>query len=197
MNQPAPERGQQPVVNITGERVSLGPLRRESVQLYRRWMNDFETMRGYDMPRPLTDEAIERWIERASTSDSHILFTLYERSTLRPIGHTGLLRVDRSHRNGEFDLFIGEADCRGKGYGTEATSLVLNFAFNGLGFQSVYLRVLEFNQAGIHAYEKAGFREAGRLRRNWFVGGQFWDLVYMDCLAGEFAPFKQAANSPA
>ena len=46
--------------------------------------------------------------------------------------------------------------------------------------------MLEFNHSGIRAYEKAGFREAGRLRQNWFFGGKFWDLVYMDCVAGEF-----------
>ncbi len=186
MNETVTDNNDRPVANIVGEKVLLGPLRRDSTSLYQRWMNDFETMRGYDMLRPLTENAIESWFERASTSDSHILFTLYERATYRPIGHTGLLRVDRGHRNGEFDLFIGEPDCRGRGYGSEATRLVLDYAFNGLGFKSVYLRVLEFNHSGIRAYEKAGFREAGRLRQNWFFGGKFWDLVYMDCVAGEF-----------
>lgn len=190
MSESVVEGGERPSVNIVGEKVALGPLRRDSISLYRHWMNDFETIRGYDMPRPLTDEAIANWFERASTSENHILFTLYERETMRPIGHTGLLRVDRSHRNGEFDLFIGEPESRGKGYGSEATRLVLDFAFNGLGFQSVYLRVLEFNAAGIRAYEKAGFQHAGRLRQNWFVGGKFWDLVYMDCVASDFASSK-------
>lgn len=176
-----------PVVNIVGEKVALGPMRHDLVKRYRHWMNDGETNRGYDVIRPVTDEAVERWYERISTGDRHILFALYERVTMNPIGHTGLLHVDRDHRNAEFDLFIGDASARGKGFGSEATRLVRDYAFNRVGLQSVYLRVLEFNQPGIRAYEKAGFREAGRLRQNWFVDGRFWDLIYMDCLAGDVA----------
>ncbi len=180
----------EPVVVIAGERVALGPLRADLLPRYRHWMNDIETLLGYDMPRPLTDDAVADVLNRMSRNERCILFTLYERATMTPIGHTGLLNVDRDHRNGEFDLFIGDPTSRGKGYGSEATRLVLEYAFRRIGLESVYLKVLEFNTAGIRAYEKAGFHEAGRLRHHWFVDGRFWDMVHMDCLAQEF----RAAN---
>ena len=173
-------------LNIVGERIALGPLRRDSVPLYQRWMNDFVTIRGYDIPAPRTGDAVAAWHERLRTTNRHIMFALYERATMRVIGHTGLLDVDRRHRNAEFDILIGETDCRGKGYGSEATRLVLEYAFAQLRLESVYLRVLAFNEPGIRAYRKAGFREAGRLRDHWFVGGRHWDMVYMDCLSSEY-----------
>jgi len=178
--------GDQPLINITGERVALGPLPPDSAPRYLRWMNDFLTIRGYDMPDPRTPDAVAEWYAHFRSTDRHVLFALYERETMRLIGHTGLLDVDRRHRNAEFEIVIGEPDCRGKGYGGEATRLILEYAFERLGLESVYLRVLAFNEAGIRAYRKAGFRDAGRLRRHWFVLGRYWDMVYMDCLASEY-----------
>lgn len=80
----------------------------------------------------------------------------------------------------------GEPDARGKGYGTEATALTLDDAFNALGVENVMLTVYMFNDAGIRADTKAGFREFGRRRRCSRLGQQLWDLVYMECLASEF-----------
>ncbi len=186
MHESTEPANKEPVVVITGERVALGPMRPDLLPRYRHWMNDIETLLGYEMPRPLTDDAVADLLNRLSRNERTILFTLYARATMTPIGHAGLLHVDRDHRNGEFDLFIGDAASRGKGYGSEATRLVLEYAFRRIGLESVFLQVLEFNTAGIRVYEKAGFRQAGRLRNHWFVDGRFWDMVYMDCLAEEF-----------
>jgi RimJ/RimL family protein N-acetyltransferase len=48
------------------------------------------------------------------------------------------------------------------------------------------LTVYEYNLAGLRAYQKAGFREFGRRRQSHWMGGQLWDVIYMDCLATEF-----------
>jgi RimJ/RimL family protein N-acetyltransferase len=81
---------------------------------------------------------------------------------------------------------IGEKDCWNKGYGTEATALVLDYAFTALGLHNVMLRAYAYNQAGIRAYQKAGFREFGRRRQARRLAERAYDVVYMDCLASEF-----------
>ena len=81
---------------------------------------------------------------------------------------------------------IGEADARGKGYGTEATQLLLDYAFTALGLHSVMLTTDSYNLAGQAAYRKAGFKEFGRRRECALLNGTLHDWVYMDCLASEF-----------
>ena len=81
---------------------------------------------------------------------------------------------------------IGEPDARGRGYGTEAMRLLLDYAFTALGLHSVMLLVYEFNPAARRCYEKAGFRESGRRRDARWCNGRFWDEIYMDILADEF-----------
>lgn len=176
-----------PVVNIVGERVALGPLRRDLIPVYQRWHNDFYAQRTYgDLPAPLVDEQIGAWYDEAAKSETIRRFTLYERATWRPIGHTELLDIDWRNRTAEFAILIGEADGRRKGYGPETARLMLDYAFTALGLHSVYLTTDEFNLAGRRAYEKAGYREFGRRRQCSWLNGQWWDIVYMDCLANEF-----------
>jgi RimJ/RimL family protein N-acetyltransferase len=50
----------------------------------------------------------------------------------------------------------------------------------------VFFAVFEYNQAGINAYKKAGFKEIGRRREIKYLNGKLWDDIYMDCLATEF-----------
>lgn len=176
-----------PLVNITGELVALGPLRRDLLPLYHRWVNDLATTRTWgSRPQPLSLERWLAWFEQVSVKDPDAFFTIYERSTWRPIGTTTLEEVDFHNRKATFGILIGESECRGKGYGTETARLMLDYAFTGLGLNNVWLTAFEYNLAGLRAYEKAGFREIGRRRQCHFMGGRLWDEVCMDCLASEF-----------
>ena len=179
--------GDRPPVNVVGDRVALGPLRRDLLPLYQRWINDFATTRTLAIPSgPMTWEQEEAWFNRAATAEADVTFTIYERATWRPIGNTGLHAVGYRHRTAEIGILIGEADCRGKGYGTETVRLLLDYGFTALGLHNVMLRVFAYNLAGQRAYQKAGLREFGRRRQAQFMGGRLWDVIYMECLAGEF-----------
>jgi diamine N-acetyltransferase len=184
---PTPQQPEQPIINISGEKVALGPLRRELLPLYQKWINDFEVTRTLGIGwRPMTWEAEQAWYDGASKRTPDVVFTLYERLTLRPIGTTGLHDVDHVSRTAEFGILIGEKDCWGRGYGTEATALMLDYGFNGLGLHNIMLRVFSYNERGIRAYTRAGFRELGRRREVWRLGGRVYDCIYMECLATEF-----------
>jgi RimJ/RimL family protein N-acetyltransferase len=177
----------QPVVNIVGERVALGPTRRDLLPLVTRWHNDLAALEALgDVPRPLTLEATTQRLDAFEAAPDEVRFCVYERATRRPIGLTSLPGINYRNGTARYILFIGAADCRGQGYGTEVTRLMLDYAFTALGLHSVLLTVYAYNLAGLRAYEKAGFREVGRHREAHRRGGQRWDVIYMDCLAREF-----------
>jgi RimJ/RimL family protein N-acetyltransferase len=178
--------GGEPAIIAEGELVALGPLRRDLVPLYARWENDPEVMRRVGSYRPSTAEGEREWYDAHHKDERSITFTVYERSTLRPVGTATLGHVDHRHGTAEFGLLIGEADARGRGYGTETTRLVLRYAFDLAGLHSVALGVYEFNEAAIRAYRRAGFQEVGRLREIYLYGGRRWDEIRMDCLAPDF-----------
>ena len=174
-----------PILNIEGELVALGPLRREHVPLYLRWINDFGTTRTLAVPcGPMTMEQETEWYEKAAL-EPH-MFTIFERATGRPIGNCGLHGVDWPNRTTIVGIMIGEPDARGRGYGTEAMRLLLDYVFTVLGLHSASLNVYEFNPAARRSYEKVGFREIGRRRESRWLNGRYWDEIQMDILASEF-----------
>ncbi|HEY8597385.1 MAG TPA: GNAT family protein [Thermomicrobiales bacterium] len=175
-----------PVVAIVGDRLALGPLRRDLIPVYGRWTNDFAVTRTLRSSQPTTIEQVTASYDQLGGDERSVNFTIYLRDGWRPIGNTALVDLDWRARTAEFILFIGEADCRGQGYGTEATRLMLDYAFTALGLHSVMLKVYDFNLAGRRVYEKAGFRTIGRRRECQLMGGTLWDVEYMDCLAREF-----------
>ena len=183
-----PQGMDQPIINIAGEKVALGPHRRDLLPFYLKWINDFEVTRTYGTQfRTWTWEARQAWYERVSTGGADFAdFTIYERATLRAIGYTNLEDLDHFNRTAKFHLLIGEQDCWGKGYGTETTTLMLDYGFTALGLHNIMLTVFSFNTRGIRAYTRAGFRIVGRRREAHRFSGRAYDVIYMDCLATEF-----------
>jgi diamine N-acetyltransferase len=177
---------ERPWITIEGNLIALGPLRRDLIRTYHRWHNDVATLRTYVLPLPITLEQQEAMYAELTAASDKVFFTVYERHTWRAVGMTYLTDVDRRHRRAEFGVLMGEASYRGKGYGTETASLMLDFAFTALGLHNIMLTVYAFNLAGRRAYEKAGFREVGRRRQSHWMGGRYWDEILMDCLATEF-----------
>jgi RimJ/RimL family protein N-acetyltransferase len=184
------DAAQTPVLNIVGERVALGPLRRDLIPLYTKWRNDFEVQRTFgDLPAPVTIEQRTKWFEEQIADRETPWFTIYalqDGAPPRPIGTTDLFNISQRFRTCHFGMMIGEADARGKGYGTEVVRLMLDYAFTALGLHNVMLTVAEYNLAGRRAYEKAGFREFGRRRQADILAGVVYDEIFMDCIATEF-----------
>jgi RimJ/RimL family protein N-acetyltransferase len=177
-----------PPVTLVGDLVALGPAHRGLLSLLWKWESDLElSVLTGDPFRPLTPEGIEAVYELYSKAGQDCtMFVIYERTTMRPIGTTGLTSINYLHRTAEFGVGIGERDCWGKGYGTEATRLILDYAFNVLGLHNLMLRVFSYNERAIRAYLRAGFREIGRRRQAQRIGSQVYDVVLMDCLATDF-----------
>ncbi len=93
---------ERPVVNVVGERVALGPLRRDLLPAYQRWSNDLAAAdRLGSLPRPVTLEGQTAWYDDEAT---RITFTIYERAAWRAIGGCSLIEVD--HRSGTATLVI-------------------------------------------------------------------------------------------
>jgi RimJ/RimL family protein N-acetyltransferase len=179
----------QPIITITGEKVALGPPNRGHISLLDKWDNDLAlSILSGDPARPRPREGAEAQYERYSRGEQReeVLFIIYERATLRPIGLTEFTHIDLAHRTATYGIVIGEPECWGKGYGTETTILMLDYAFQVLGLHNVMLDVHGFNQRAMRAYLRAGFKVFGRRREAYRIGSRVYDAVYMECLASEF-----------
>jgi RimJ/RimL family protein N-acetyltransferase len=174
---------------VVGQKVALGPLRLDLAPLYARWMNQLEVRCGLDYLGIATPQSQEKWVEvnlerGAKRKPEGVEFTIYDRGDSAPVGTAGLFDIVHASGRAEFGIAIGER--RGQGLGTEATQLVLDFAFHVLQLRNVLLEALEWNAAGLTAYEHAGFRRIGVRRGAVLSRGRPTDLVLMDAVPQDF-----------
>lgn len=129
---------------------------------------------GISLPR--SPSQAEEWAERFAdfkNADEAMIFTI-ETHGGDYVGSLNLGGVDR--RNGTFSSGTRlSAAHRGKGYALEAKRIVLRYAFHEMRLQKYNIRCLETNAAVIRHATLLGCREEGRIRRNVFTDGRFYD----------------------
>jgi len=196
-------RGEQPrpVYNIVGDKVALGPgSRDEQIDLFYRSDNDFSvTIFAGDPLWPRQREAFEAEYDR-DAKDRHphwVGFLIYDRATDTPIGALGLRDIDLVLGVAEMGISIGRKDYWGRGFGTEAITLLMDYGFAVLGLHNIMLTTASYNERAIRSYLKVGFREFGRRRESHRVGDRRYDTVYMQLLRREFhSPYPPVVPLP-
>jgi diamine N-acetyltransferase len=184
---------------IEGDRVALGPLRRDLAETYARWMNSLDVRGGLSNLGILDRGSEEAWLEEtmkanAEQEPDRANFTIYDRRDGEPIGTSVLMDINHHHARARFGILLGER--RGEGLGTQATRLTLDWAFSVLSLRNVLLEVLPWNAGAIRAYEKAGFKLIGRRRDALLAHGRRWDEISMDAVASEFTGSVLAGRLP-
>ena len=180
---------------LIGPTVYLRPLEREDAPTLVTWMNDPEVTRFLRRRGPINRIAEEAFLRRLSESTTDVVLGIVVREADRFIGVTGLHQFETRHRHAMFGITLGDKTAWGKGYGTEATRLMVRHAFETLNLNRVWLQVYEYNPRGVHVYEKVGFKHEGRLRQDTFRDGRYWDTVVMGVLREEWEAVDYEARS--
>ncbi|MFD8966046.1 GNAT family N-acetyltransferase [Streptomyces sp. NPDC059568] len=160
----------------------MGPYRADLVETYWRWEQDPALLVGYGRQAPESLEARTEGMAHQLRGEN-IRFTIYDLTSGKPVpSGVATLLPDHSVRTAEYVIMLGP-EARGRGLGTQATRLALDYAFHITNLRMVWLKVLAPNTAGVRAYQKAGFRTAGTLREAGYWLGQVCDEIIMDVLA--------------
>lgn len=170
---------------LVGDRIYLSPRSTEDYEIFAEWLNDFQVADYTSWSGKMTsNEAEKEYLE--SNNNPEAVFSIIDLNTDKMIGTVGIEQIDHLHRRGSLGVFIGDANYRNNGYGTEAIRMVLEYGFKYLNLNNIDLDVLSFNTRAIKCYEKCGFKMTGTRRQAQFVNGKYYDIYSMDILAEEF-----------
>lgn len=143
------------------------------------WRNSDAVRKNFIYQALFTKESHENWI-RTQIETGHVVQTIIcDLKTDAPLGSVYIRDIDRHHQKAEYGIFIGEASARGRGIGTAAAKLMLQYCFEEEKLHRVYLRALAGNEQAIRSYEKAGFQKEGYLREDVCIDGVYRDVVWM------------------
>ncbi|MES1239702.1 MAG: GNAT family protein, partial [Chloroflexota bacterium] len=165
---------------------------------FRRWYADPEIARlARYQEAPMRPEEIERFFAARVVGTDALAMAVHERVTGRLVGTCAFSQLDGDNGSALYHITIGERDAWGRGFGTEATRLMVDHAFGSLGLHRVSLSVFEFNERAIRSYTSVGFVVEGRAREAIWRDGQWWDEISMSVLEPEWRARRRAAPSRA
>ncbi len=171
---------------IEGRRIILRGREDEDATIFHRWFNDPEITRFLGNPFPaLTMNQQRAIIQQFNDNANRRTYSIVLKDGML-IGNCEMRMFDWTARTCEVGLVIGEKQYWGQGYGGEALELMLRIAFDGLNLHKVWLTCAAYNERGLRAYRRVGFREDGRLRDDRFIDGSYYDTVVMSILEHEW-----------
>ncbi len=174
---------------LVGDKVILGPMREDLADTYRQWVHDMQNGIGITTNILLTHKQELDWLQNMAKPNEGF-FTIYAKKSGEPVGTISLLGLDYTNRYAELGIFIGPDECKNMGYGKESLLLVMDYAFNVMNLESLYLRVHAFNERAAALYEKVGFKPAGKRRHACYLNGEYHDDILMDIIRKEFKGYK-------
>lgn len=131
------------------------------------------------------DQHVER-IKQRQKDNSTIFLTICKLENDKPIGSTALFRIDWIGRMAIFYIAIAETENWNRGFGKEATKLMVDYAFSQLNLNRIQLHVSTENPRAIDVYEKAGFIKEGTLRQAMFFDNRYIDFYVMGILKSDW-----------
>lgn len=169
---------------LTGERIRLVPLGPQHARDAFEALQDPEVLRLTGTHRTFTFEEIEIWCASRAEQTDRIDMAIEDISTGDYAGGLSLNGVDSDNESAGFRIDL-IATYRGRGYGPEATRLILRYAFDEIGLHRVQLEVFWYNERALRSYEKCGFVLEGRMREALRWDGHWHDTLVMGVLRSE------------
>jgi len=165
---------------------------KEDAKYFVVWFNDPEVIKllmWRDEREPLTLEYEEKWIEEMQTSETWKTFTIEALIGCMkipvPIGNCSIHNIDKINQRAGLGVNIGETEFWEHGYGTEATKLLLGYAFQDLKLHRIESLTLDDNGRAIGALIRSGYKQEGCRRGHILRGGRFRDVLIFGILNHE------------
>ena len=176
---------------LVSRRVILRPFSKDDLKFVQKWSNDTEIRKLTGEVAPIDDAEAERFFESLRVDKNRLWFAVILKSGNRVVGEVGLLRMFKPWRCTDMSVVIGEKDAWGKGYGTEAGRLLLDYAFEHLGFHRVSIGVVAFNKRALRFWRGLGFKKEVVQRDGYYCDDKFGDFVMMSILENEYKTLQK------
>jgi diamine N-acetyltransferase len=190
------EAGDPHVPMLGGSLVYLRPAERTDIPLFVRWLSDARTTRNLAFRSPLGIALEEQWfddlLQHHGRDRWHFVICLLGDG--RPVGSLDLHAIDYTSGGAGLGIQVGDPGDRSKGYGADALGVLLDFAFDQLRLERVWLDVYASNPDARRLYERVGFVHEATFRHGVYRGGRYDDVDRLAILRSEWPERRTAAG---
>lgn len=173
--------GTRPLRFLEGDRVYLREVRISDVgENYYQWMNDPEVTRYLEArfyPNPV--DGLREYVASKLGDRNNVFLAIVLKESDRHIGNIKLGPINWIHRFADVGLLVGEKDCWGKGYATEAIRLITHYAFNTLDLRRLTAGCYDANRGSAKAFFNAGWQQEGLRKNHFYCNGSYVDEILL------------------
>ena len=170
---------------IRGEKVILREQREEDAPYFTYWFNQPQVMFQCGFEKPASEEEIRKTITVSHKREDSVWYTITDLDG-NIIGETGLLRMFPAWHQTDLTIIIPDPEMQHKGYGTEASRIILDMAFKKYEMHRVSIGVVGLNTDALAFYRKIGFKQEGILEEAYYWNNEYSDFVMMRILSQEW-----------
>lgn len=169
---------------LHGDAVDLHTIEPEDAPFLQATLDDPAVRRHLTRYQPLTEADEREWIDQFAGLDgegTHLLIV----ADGDPAGVVGLTPLDGQSITAEIGLFMAKPFW-GQGYGTAASRLATDYAFDERRYHRLVAKVYGTNEASKRIWEKLGYRHEAVHQEAGFLAGKFVDMHRYAVLADEW-----------
>lgn len=169
---------------LVGDHVTLRPIVAADAASMWADLHDDEARRLTGTTATFTREQIDAWAASRAVQTDRLDLAVIDRVTGAWAGEVVINDVDPDNQSCGFRIALTRAS-RGRGFGSEATRLIVGYVFDRVHEPSIHrveLEVYAFNERAIRTYERVGFVREGRRRDALRLGESFHDAIVMSVL---------------
>jgi RimJ/RimL family protein N-acetyltransferase len=173
---------------LTGKLVTLRPVTEADAPALHGVHPDTAKLTGSHREVGL-DEAVA-WYRTRAGHDDRLDLAIVPHESGEWAGEAVINEYDPDSLSANFRILLAGPQAYGRGWGTEATRLILGYAFEHGGLHRIDLGVYDFNPRARRVYEKVGFRYEGTRRESLCWDGAWVDEHIMSILDREWAEHR-------
>ncbi|MFA8299908.1 MAG: GNAT family N-acetyltransferase [Hyphomicrobiales bacterium] len=126
-------------------------------------------------PHPYVEEDARVFLDMVKGKEPQTFFAIEYKGMC--VGSISLsLGSDVYRKSAEIGYFVGEPYW-GKGIGSRAIMLMVEFGFKTFDIVRIHAGVYEYNKVSQHVLEKCGFEKEGVFRKSVYKGGKLYDEI--------------------
>ena len=181
---------------LTGQRVLLRPFTEADIAAMgpvladpevNRLTGSVHTTAEATSREPVLSERELEWYRTRVDQADRLDLAIVDRTTDTCVGEVVLNSYEAVNQSCGFRILLGPQG-RDRGFGSEATRLVLDHAFWTTDLHRIELEVYAFNPRAVHVYRKVGFVYEGTRRHALRFDGERVDAIGMAVLRHEWGP---------
>ena len=173
-------------MNLIGKKILLRELRIGDMLVLNNLINDNEISNNVvGWSKPVTMEEQNNWFKNLN-KDNNIRYAICDlKDENNAIGTVIVSKIDWKNRSCSIDVKI-LTEKQGSGYGNESIVIILNYIFNELNMNRVFVNILDYNNSSIKMFEKNDFLLEGVQKQAIYKNGEYHSLLLYALLKEDY-----------